>query len=40
MTKPVNLEKELKGATPEKLAQALLKPKKKSPEPAKGSKSK
>lgn len=38
--KPPNLEKELKGATPEKLAKALLKPKKKPPVPEKGSKDK
>ena len=38
--KPLNLTKELKGATPEKLAKALLKPKKKPPAPKKGSKDK
>ena len=40
MAKPANLEKELKGATPEKLARALLKPKKKPPVPKKTSKDK
>ncbi len=38
--KPANLEKELKGATPAKLARALLKPKKKPPAPTKGPKGK
>ncbi len=38
--KPANLEKELKGATPEKLAKALLKPKKGPTKPKKVSKDK